>query len=395
MNARLGETRPRGLVGSLDAGMRYEPCSESVCLVDRGRLAGRYQRMPGAERSFAVLVSLVETVPRRCRADVGPVRYSGALATRAESRHSVGAGHLGRAARSDGRGEEGYLEVVRVLPKRADVHHRLALLYSRKGECQAAEPYFQKAIQLDSENAELHCDLGYNHYLQKRWPEAEASLRQAIALDGSLSRARNNLGLLLARTGREPEAMREFAMAGCDRAQASANLGLALMLEGRAEHAHAEYRRALEFNPNLKAAQTVWRISIRWRPTEQPATSLRLPTDRSRIRENSECCGRIRENSECCGRPNSPIRRGDRIRENSAVLRPVSPSHAADRRSPRSRETFGRRFRRGRRPSPSTVAEFVRIRNSVYSRSDRQFPRKILTRAGCRSFAEFSPRRGW
>ena len=165
---------------------------------------------------------------------------------------------LAITAERQGRTEEakrGYLEVVQVLPKRADVHHRLALLYSRQGDCQAGEPYFHKAIQLDSKNAELHCDLGYNQYLQKRWPEAEASLRRAIALDGSLSRARSNLGLLLARTGREPEAMREFAMAGCDRAQASANLGLALMLEGRTEHAHAEYRRALEFNPNLKAAQ--------------------------------------------------------------------------------------------------------------------------------------------
>ena len=32
------------------------------------------------------------------------------------------------------------------------------------------------------------------------------------------------------------------------------------------------------------------------------------------------------------------------------------PSHPAGRRSPRSRETFGRRFRRGRRPSPSNPA---------------------------------------
>ncbi len=148
-----------------------------------------------------------------------------------------------------------YLEVAKVVPKRADVHHRLALLYSRLGECQTAESSFQKALQLDPENAQLHCDLGYNHYLQQRWPEAEASLRQAIALDGSLARARNNLGLLLARTGREAEAMREFALAGCDRAQASANLALAMTLEGRVEHAQAEYQRALQFNPNLKAAQ--------------------------------------------------------------------------------------------------------------------------------------------
>ncbi|MCL4207444.1 MAG: tetratricopeptide repeat protein [Pirellulaceae bacterium] len=165
---------------------------------------------------------------------------------------------LAITAERQGRTEEAkkaYLEIVKIVPKRADVHYRLALLYSRQGECQAAESSFQKAIQLDPENAQLHCDLGYNYYLQRRWPEAEASLGQALALDSSLSRARNNLGLLLARTGREPEAMHQFRMAGCDRAQASANLALAMTLEGRVEHARAEYHRALEFNPNLKAAQ--------------------------------------------------------------------------------------------------------------------------------------------
>jgi len=45
-----------------------------------------------------------------------------------------------------------------------------------------------------------------------------------------------------------------------------------------------------------------------------------------------------------------------------AALWPVSDrATPPDRRSPRSRETFGRRFRRGRRPSPSAVDYFLRV----------------------------------
>ncbi len=148
-----------------------------------------------------------------------------------------------------------YLEIVKAVPKRSDVHHRLALLHDRKGDCSAAEPFYQQAIRLDPNNAELHCDLGYSYYLQQRWQEAEASLRRAIAVTPDLSRAHNNLGLLLGRTGRGGEALQEFAAAGSSPAEANANLAYTLALADRPDEAKAEFRRALEIDPNLKTAR--------------------------------------------------------------------------------------------------------------------------------------------
>jgi protein O-GlcNAc transferase len=180
---------------------------------------------------------------------------------------------LAMSAERQGRTDEAkkiYHEVIKAAPKRADVYHRLALLHSRQGECVAAEEHYLKAVQLEPGNAQWHGDRGYNYYLQEKWPEAEASLRRAIELDGELLRARNNLGMLLARTGREAEAMQQFTKGGCDRAQASANLALAMAMEGRIEEAQQEYQRALEHNPKLQGARDML-ASLQSLPVNRPA----------------------------------------------------------------------------------------------------------------------------
>jgi len=146
-------------------------------------------------------------------------------------------------------------EVIKVAPQQVDAHHFLALLLDRQGECEAAEGYYRTAIQLAPQRAELYCDLGYSYYVQQRWPEGENELRQAVALDPDLRRAQNNLGLLLARTGRDAEAMDAFAKAGCREAEAHANLALALSLADRREEARLHYERALQLDPRLKTAQ--------------------------------------------------------------------------------------------------------------------------------------------
>ena len=138
---------------------------------------------------------------------------------------------------------------------RADAYHRLALLHDRQGDCQTATEYYQQALERNSENSELHCDIGYSQYLQQRWQEAESSLRRAIALTPDLGRAHNNLGLVLARTGREQESLEEFARAGCDQADAHANLAHAMMLSNRWNEEQIEFRRALDTNPDLPAAR--------------------------------------------------------------------------------------------------------------------------------------------
>ena len=148
-----------------------------------------------------------------------------------------------------------YLEVAKTSPRRADVHHRLALLHDRNGECQSAERYYQQAIRLAPNSAEMHGDLGYSYYLQQRWPEAEEHLRRAVALDPNLRRAHNNLGLLLARTGREAEAFDQFARAGCSEAEANSNLAFVLSLAERWDEARWHYRRALDIDPSLRPAR--------------------------------------------------------------------------------------------------------------------------------------------
>jgi len=148
-----------------------------------------------------------------------------------------------------------YLQAIQAAPKRADAHHLLALLYDRNGECRAAEKYYQQALDLDAQNAELHCDLGYNYYLQQRWQDAESRLRCALELAPDLRRAHNNLALLLARTGREREALEEFMRAGASPAEAHANLANVLTLSDRWQEAEAAFQQALAINPKLESAQ--------------------------------------------------------------------------------------------------------------------------------------------
>ncbi len=88
-------------------------------------------------------------------------------------------------------------------------------------------------LKRDPQNAEVYADRGYSFYLQQKWPEAEQNLRRALQLDSSLGRAHNNLGLLLARTGRQDEALMEFQLAGCSEAECRTNLVHSMMLDQR------------------------------------------------------------------------------------------------------------------------------------------------------------------
>jgi tetratricopeptide (TPR) repeat protein len=81
------------------------------------------------------------------------------------------------------------------------------------------------------------------------------NLRQAIALRPDHRHAHNNLGLVLARSGRPEAALEEFRRAGCTEADAHNNLAFALTLEGHWPEARSHYERALSLAPSLTPAQ--------------------------------------------------------------------------------------------------------------------------------------------
>src|SRR5919112_703888 len=94
------------------------------------------------------------------------------------------------------------LRLVRRDAHRADAYLRLAILHDRQGQFRESAALYQQALTARPGDPDIYSDKGYSLYLQRRWVEAEMSLRQAIVLKPDPQRGHNNLGLVLAHTGR-------------------------------------------------------------------------------------------------------------------------------------------------------------------------------------------------
>ena len=148
-----------------------------------------------------------------------------------------------------------YEEAVAKDPNRGDAWLRLAILHDQQGQFTESATLYQKALKAQPGSAEIYCDMGYSLYLQNRWQEAEMNLRQALALQLDHARAHNNLGLLLARTGKADEALEEFYRAGCRDADAHVNLAFALTLDRHWPEARQQYQQALQAEPSSVPAK--------------------------------------------------------------------------------------------------------------------------------------------
>ena len=147
-----------------------------------------------------------------------------------------------------------YHEVLKHDPRRADAHVRLATIHAKLSHFDEAIVSFQKALSMKPGDADLFCDMGYCLFLQGRLEEARMNLRQALALEPDHDRAHNNLGLVFAYCGSRAEALAEFHRAGCEDADACANLAFVLMLQGDLRGARDQYQQALQLNPNSQLA---------------------------------------------------------------------------------------------------------------------------------------------
>jgi Flp pilus assembly protein TadD len=117
--------------------------------------------------------------------------------------------------------------------------------------------------------------------LQKRWPEAEVSLRRALELQSDFPRARNNLALVLARTGRLPSAHQEFVKAGCTPAEAHSNLAYTFLLDQNWREAQHQFDLALAADPNTEPAKkgmaTLRAVAQKTNPTPTPQIATTNP----------------------------------------------------------------------------------------------------------------------
>jgi Flp pilus assembly protein TadD len=137
----------------------------------------------------------------------------------------------------------------------AEIHHDLGVEALRAGRAQDALREFDEALKADPEMPEAHHGRGLVlEYAFGKLAEAEAEYRRAVAGKAAYSEAHNNLGLLLARTGRYEEAIREYdeALASTFYAEpfkARCNKGLALYRMGRRDDGLAELRTCVKLAP--------------------------------------------------------------------------------------------------------------------------------------------------
>ena len=115
-----------------------------------------------------------------------------------------------------------YSKRIDVNTNSADAHRQLGEIYFLQGRDEEALSEFLVTVWLDPKNAKAHAATGQVYIRRSQWSEAAAALQRALALDGSLREARYALGTALMRAGRREEARTELEVFAQQQAEAEA-----------------------------------------------------------------------------------------------------------------------------------------------------------------------------
>ncbi len=141
-------------------------------------------------------------------------------------------------------------------PSLTQVAHRLAVLYDRRCDYERARAEYQLALKQGPRDPDLLNDMGYSCSEREDWAEAEKWLRQATAIDPGHRPAWVNLGIVLARQGRDKESYEAFAKV-LRPGEAHSNLGVIQAQRGQLAEARESLRQALALEPQLKQPRAV------------------------------------------------------------------------------------------------------------------------------------------
>ena len=160
---------------------------------------------------------------------------------------------LGRAAEKQGNLQEAirlYQATLKKKPKSGESHWRMAVCLDKSGNFQKSATHYHEALKLMPGNPDIYCDYGYSLALQKKWSDAEINLKQSLAIQPDLSRAHNNLGLVLAQGSKLDEALRAFQAGGLSAFDAHWNVAQVLISQSRWDEARSEFQLMALINPD-------------------------------------------------------------------------------------------------------------------------------------------------
>ncbi len=153
------------------------------------------------------------------------------------------------------------LERARELdPNLKAIAHPLAVLYDRQGRIDAAEREYLAALKETKNSPDVLNDYGYYLYSRNELARAEEALRDCLQQNEKHQTARLNLGMVLAKQGRDDESFAEFEKA-VGPAAAHHNLGLLQIRGGRQSEGLSHLQQAAERDPSLGSAKVLASLS--------------------------------------------------------------------------------------------------------------------------------------
>jgi Tfp pilus assembly protein PilF len=133
-------------------------------------------------------------------------------------------------------------------PDLVEANNLLGLAYDRRGQHKQAREFYERALSVAPQNAQVMSNLGHSLYLDDRYPDALARLKAAARLAPADTRVAGNLALVYGRLGKYDEAFKQFRRAGSE-FYAHTNTAALLAAARRDRDAIKHYEAARKLNP--------------------------------------------------------------------------------------------------------------------------------------------------
>ena len=98
-------------------------------------------------------------------------------------------------------------------PDLVEANNLLGLAYDRRGQHKQAREFYERALSVAPRNAQVLNNLGHSLYLDDRYRDALARLKDAARLAPADTTVANNLGLVYGRLGKYDDAFKQFTRA--------------------------------------------------------------------------------------------------------------------------------------------------------------------------------------
>jgi Flp pilus assembly protein TadD len=158
---------------------------------------------------------------------------------------------MGRAYLLDGdsnKAIEHFKNALNMNDRLWESHNLIGIAYDRRKEFIKAIEHYKTAILIQPDAASVYNNLGVSYYMSGEYEKAEEAFVAAIEHKETGSKVYNNLALTLGMLGDYSGAYKAFRKAG-DEATAKNNMGYLYLRDGKNKEAVQAFEKAIERNP--------------------------------------------------------------------------------------------------------------------------------------------------